>query len=666
MNGIFTLGKNAIDDMLKLDELKKRKNLRQSELNNKKSTLDKKEKEHLKYTKDFKDTIWNILLKQNEADFKEAFKGYRRDKEKFCDEVIRRYKINHSSPYTKENLKKRTLTLFSSKPETCPVIELDLDNILKEMNDIENNPIWEKNIIGNQDVPIAKLINTLDNTDWVKNGRIYIKGNICPFCQQETINDNLKLQLEQFFGGEYDKDINNMFSLKESYKYNSDILLEKLNKITENNYYFNISEIEKSKLTSLISLAETAINKNIAEIESKISEPSKKLKINLINISEIKMLIETGNKLVSKHNQMVANFNSQRSTLINDIWTFLLDEQEALISGYLLDVNKFEKAINGISKSIQSLNNEILHLEREIVEVNKNMTSVQPAVNEINRLLKAYGFNNFQIVPSPDKENSYQIQRPDGSLARNTLSEGEETFISFLYFLQLTKGATDISKISTEKILIIDDPICSLDSTILYIVSTLVKGLIYDIKHDCSDVKQLFIFTHNVFFHKEVSFFNRQSDKCIDMSYWIIHKNETNSSIHSYEHKNPIHTSYELLWREIRESEVLSFITVQNTMRRIVENYFGMLGNSKYDNIKKEFPTVEEQQICESLFYWINDGSHSIPDDLYVDSYSDSIDKYKKVFHEVFIISGHEAHYNMMMGISSNNLRDEKEAVLTG
>lgn len=86
-------------------------------------------------------------------------------------------------------------------------------------------------------------------------------------------------------------------------------------------------------------------------------------------------------------------------------------------------------------------------------------------------------------------------------------------------------------------------------------------------------------------------------------------------------------------------------------MRRIIENYFGMLGNRKYDHIKKKFQTIEEQQICESLFYWINDGSHSIPDDLYIDSYSDSIEKYKTVFKEIFDISGHIAHYNMMMGI---------------
>lgn len=91
----------------------------------------------------------------------------------------------------------------------------------------------------------------------------------------------------------------------------------------------------------------------------------------------------------------------------------------------------------------------------------------------------------------------------DGTLASNTLSEGEETFISFLYFLQFAKGSVDILKVSSRRVLVLDDPICSLDSTVLYIVSSLVKGLIKDTRDGKSDVEQIFVLTHNVFFHKK-------------------------------------------------------------------------------------------------------------------------------------------------------------------
>lgn len=501
------------------------------------------------------------------------------------------------------------------------------------------------------------MISQLGNSDWVQNGVEYIGDNCkCPFCQKDTITADFKSQLKLFFNKEYETDLQALSTFQTSYEECNQRLIKLLTDMLTNDSFFSISKVDIERIKALIDAVQANINANKSEIEKKIKEPSRSLTLIRTDIEPILKLISAGNETIQNHNTMVDNFATEKNNLIAEIWTLLLDEQEALISGYLKDCKNFEKAITGISDSIFSYEKEVADIEKQIVEINKNITDVQPTVNEINRLLKAYGFDNFMIVASPTKKNAYQIQRPDGSLANNTLSEGEETFISFLYFLQLTKGATDISRVSTEKIMIIDDPICSLDSTILYIVSSLVKSLISDVKKGNSNIRQIFIFTHNVFFHKEASFVDGKTDNSNDVSYWILHKDESVSKIISYWHNNPIHTSYELLWRELRDTNTSSFITIQNTMRRIIENYFGMLGNRKYDYIKKRFQTVEEQQICESLFYWINDGSHSIPDDLYIDSYSDSIEKYKTVFKEVFGISGHIAHYNMMMGIG-----DEKE-----
>lgn len=652
LDGVFTLGKDVIDDMTEIEELKERRKSLSDSVNKRKKSLQEKKDESNKHTQDFQDTIWNVILKENEADFQEAFTGFRASKRAFFDQVIKRYKEGHSSPHSREELLKKATTLFSEKPQKFDQLELEYKDLLDKLQSVEAADIWAKHIVGNQDVPIAALISHLGNSDWVQNGMKYIGDDCkCPFCQQDTITDALKSQLEQFFNREYETYLHTLSIFQTSYDECSQKITKLLTEILTNDSFFTISKIDAEKIRVLIDAVQANINANKSEIEKKLKEPSRSVTLNCTDIEPILNLISSGNETIQKHNMMVDNFAAEKRNLITEIWTFLLDEQEALISGYLKDCKRYEKAITGISDSIDRFEKEIIEIEKQIIEKNKNISSVQPTVDEINRLLKAYGFNNFKIVPSPTKENSYQIQRHDGSLASNTLSEGEETFISFLYFLQLTKGATDISRVSTEKVLIIDDPICSLDSTILYIVSCLVKTLISDVKKGNSNIRQIFIFTHNVFFHKEASFVDGKIDNSNDVSYWILHKDESVSKIITYHHNNPIHTSYELLWRELKDTNTLSFITIQNTMRRIIENYFGMLGNRKYDHIKKAFQTVEEQQICESLFYWINDGSHSIPDDLYIDSYSDSIEKYKKVFKDVFFISGHIAHYNMMMGV---------------
>ena len=366
-------------------------------------------------------------------------------------------------------------------------------------------------------------------------------------------------------------------------------------------------------------------------------------------ISSVKQLVIDGNAAIVKHNEMVDNYTYEKNALVSDVWAFLMNENKALIAGYLNDIETFTKAKNGIQKGIDICKQQLDGLDDKIVEAGKNITSVQPTVDEINRSLASYGFTNFKIVPSPVQANAYQIQRMDGKLANNTLSEGEETFISFLYFLQFAKGAVDVAKVSNRKVLVLDDPICSLDSTVLYIVSSLVKGLIKDVREGNSNVEQIFILTHNVFFHKETAFIDRRTEICNDIHYWTISKDNNISSIRAYERNNPIKTSYELLWDELKSNTNASLITTQNIMRRILENYFSILGKSKDDTIVDSFSTIEEKIICRSLLSWINDGSHSIPDDLYIDSYTDSIDRYKEIFKEIFIKMGHEAHYKMMM-----------------
>ena len=89
-------------------------------------------------------------------------------------------------------------------------------------------------------------------------------------------------------------------------------------------------------------------------------------------------------------------------------------------------------------------------------------------------------------------------------------------------------------------------------------------------------------------------------------------------------------------------------------MRRILENYFRMFGGIRDDYFIKKFESTEEQMIVRSLLYWIDDGSHSIQDDLFIDSQTDNVPRYKKVFKDLFIKSGHISHYNMMMQIDDS------------
>ena len=90
-------------------------------------------------------------------------------------------------------------------------------------------------------------------------------------------------------------------------------------------------------------------------------------------------------------------------------------------------------------------------------------------------------------------------------------------------------------------------------------------------------------------------------------------------------------------------------------MRRIIENYFRLLGKYRDDKLIGKFENKEEQDICRALISWINDGSHSINDDLFIEYQDETIANYKSVFKAIFEKTNHLEHYNMMMQIETTD-----------
>lgn len=106
------------------------------------------------------------------------------------------------------------------------------------------------------------------------------------------------------------------------------------------------------------------------------------------------------------------------------------------------------------------------------------------------------------------------------------MSEGEYNFISFLYFYYLCFGSQEKTKLGMKKILVIDDPVSSMDSNVLFIVATLVKDMAKKCKYNKDDINQIFILTHNVYFHKEITFWgNKEALPSKETRYYVLKKN---------------------------------------------------------------------------------------------------------------------------------------------
>lgn len=629
IGGVFTLGEATTEQITAINEKVEALKVIKADGAKKRETLNTQILKKEKLENDFKEVTWTKIYKKYETTFKEAFTGSLQ-KESFKNKLLSEFSSNTKALLSFDEITEKAKTIFGKVPQSITLINvIEFDRIIE----IENNPIWKKVIVGKADVDIAKLIQKLNINDWVNQGRNYIQedNTTCPFCQQETISEDFKKQLEDYFDETYLNDLNTIKTLKEEYNSLMNNFVNELNNLETNQKSFPDTKLNIDRFSAYL---KTLIGQNTANSEylnNKTKEPSRS--IELISVKEqldlISDLIVNANTEITKHNDIVANFATEKTSLIQSIWKYIIEEFKTDIVKFNAENNGLQTGNTALQSQLTAKLKEYSDLDIEIKNLSKNVTSIQPTINEINRLLKSYGFLSFEIVPSSE-DGFYQIQREDGTIAEATLSEGEITFITFLYYLQLAKGGSSEETVNDERILVIDDPISSLDSNVLFVVSTLIKDIIKSIKSETGNIKQIILLTHNVYFHKEVSFIDGRTKFCAKTNFWILRKNEKFTNIQFFNMENPIKSSYELLWQELKNENVKSSITIQNIMRRIIENYFKLFGKYGDDDLIQKFTTKEEQEICSSLISWINDGSHSINDDLFVELQDRTIETIKK------------------------------------
>jgi len=650
LKGIFTLGEK---DKNYLDEIKDAKELLDSFKKDGlklKNTLEgengdggkKFELEEIE-TK-FEGKCWKLKKKFDEK-FQGAFSGVRGSGLKFKNKLLSEAENNSVELKSLDDLENRAKTIFGETPQAESVISVpNYENLLN----LESDPILKKKVIGKEDVDIAAMIKKLGNSDWVGQGREFYDANddACPFCQQK-VESSFSDSLNAYFDEAYEKDMVSIDTLLTDYKTNGERIQKNLQLILDSPSKF----IDADKLKIEKEVLDSKITVNLQTVKKKRTESSLCIEFDSLGnvLAEIKGIIDSANSAIIEHNKMVSNLAQERRSLTNQVWKYLLEEEiKEDLAAYLLNTKGLKKSIESLESQIEKKRIEYKNQGAEIKKLEKNTTSIQPTIDEINNLLECFGFTGFSLAKS-EKDRFYKIQRSDGTDAKETLSEGEKTFVTFLYFYHLLKGSESESGMTTDRVVVFDDPVSSLDSDILFIVSSLIRGLFEELKNNQGHIKQIFVLTHNVYFHKEITF---NVGKYGKPTFWSVSKPNQRSKIIQHD-TNPIKTSYELLWLEVKNTD-RSNLSIQNTLRRILENYFKILGGIDPDDICGYF-SGKDQLICKSLFSWVNDGSHFSHDDLYVSVDDSTIDHYLDVFKQIFSKTNHDAHYKMMMGKSEKN-----------
>ena len=495
-------------------------------------------------------------------------------------------------------------------------------------------------IVGNKDVDIAVLIDSLQMASWVEQGLSYMEqsGEVCPFCQRPFEDkDALKRKFEQFFDKTYKAKLDDLHSKAEVYYRGFESLIRVMSEVVK---LFN----PHNKVSSLISELQTLKDAFVKTINDKKSKPNERKSITSLS-AFLDRLVEI-KELITANNTDFTNLSNLQNAWLRDVQIYIAEDSRPSIERYDCWKEKSDVVLSQNAFTQTSLQEQINFQLCKIDEYRKHTVNTADAVNNIKKILKNVGFDSFEIqekMIAGATAQTYYLKRKGSSETNvyKSLSEGEKTFISFLYFYQLCLGTDDLTSSSKKKIIVIDDPVSSLDSKIMFVITTLIHQLAR-YKGDSNkldrqeflnpNIEQIFIFTHNFYFYKEVSIDRRPINK----SYYhhIIEKTNSTSSVSYSGHDCRIKNDYSMMWENLRSAKAAlgvdkcQNVMLANTMRRVIDTYLDFVGmKNKGASITwttlESFTEGSPEYIVESAFIsFINDDSHGIAalDDVYYDS----------------------------------------------
>ena len=676
LQGVFIFGEEDIEAKKRIQQLTEEKKKKSEERT---AALEEYKKKntgiHTALT-DFQDTCFTKTAKIRKR-FEKAMDG-KKQKKGFADAVL-----NETNPteHDSTELERFYDVAFDDTARAYP--EFKKVGTAPTYGKLPGKDLLDKMIVSSSDTPFAKFMKALGTTasDWVRDGHTHYSAAAagkCPYCQQK-LPAHFEDDIAACFDAQYQQDIRDLQQFGDAYEKET---LE-IVRVLKDNLDDVMASVNIKPYQDKIAFLESSFEINRQRIAEKIKEPTKTVSLEDTDslLLEIGNMIDGINKLIKSNNDVVSEKRSSKSKCKMEIMQHLAFLLDAEVRSYHDEVNRLKKEVDDITTRGKQLRKDISALSVEISELNKRNANTAAAIESINKILKDSGFQGFRLRAKEDDENVYEVIREDGSVAEN-LSEGERNFIAFLYFYHQVRGSMNGEELK-EKIVVIDDPVSSMDSTALFLVSAIVREMINVCRNNTEYlnpkvpgdyIKQLFILTHNVYFHREITYKQVGYYNCT--SFYMIRKNDNISTIKlckrqskevpsEEENYNPVQNSYASLWDELRD--IQTTIPALNVMRRILEYYFlqlcGYEGSDlreivleKKENREKFIKTVEGQQpdmtdyqLASSLLAYINN-PNGISDGLNYVEDCDDVDAYKRVFEMIFEALNQSQHYKMMTG----------------
>jgi len=308
-------------------------------------------------------------------------------------------------------------------------------------------------------------------------------------------------------------------------------------------------------------------------------------------------------EVVDSHNALVERFSQSQEEAQLAVRRHFLAESAEEFRGYRSGCDSTQDEVEASQKALTALEEKMARLRSEIAEHG-------PAAQQINRLIQSYlGHAELSICAV---EDGYEIQR-HGRLIEGLPSEGEKTAIAICYFISTLEAQ---GRAIEDLIVVVDDPISSLDTKAMNFACALVKNRL-------SLAAQLIVLTHNQHcmneFKKAWKSYNRPGNPSkertatflfLDVS---VPQSQTfrrtkivpmSRLLREYDFEYHFLFQYVLKFSTSRDSDYEYAYMMPNILRRVLDVFLsfrcpGSSGiTSKIDQLCTDHPTLNRDRLC--------------------------------------------------------------------
>ncbi len=671
MRGVFTLNAKNAETQQQIDEATEERTRVRKALTDANDKRSKKAEAKDKLYKDFLKECWD-RGKAIREEFSATMSGKGKS-DPFVREILKHAPVDVDI----DELRRLYTSAYSDTAKHYQKFSTIADPTVMDV--IEGRDILSKVIVNSADTELASFLRAIGSTEWMRQGHdaySHAADGKCPYCGKD-----LPLDFEDTFVKSFDdKYQNNLRLLSEfldRYKKVANDLFLPLREVPSELY----PEIDIKPYTDKMEVLKAAIQANIDAIKSKVANPASVVTLTEIRpiLDELSEIIKGFNTLIEANNAVVAAGPTKKAECTDSVFSLLAFMLKDIVAAYRKSESEMQTELDTLDTEIAAHNASLDGIKTLLQTLRSKTVETETAKDSINRMLWDSGMRGFSLEPKPGVDNVYEVRRPDKTIADN-LSEGEKNFIAFLYFYHLVLGSDSADGDTREKIVVIDDPVSSMDSGSLFIVSTLVRQMIEICRNNADNrnpvasgnfIKQIFILTHNAYFHREVSY--SYVTKYDYASFYLIRKIGTKSTIKMCDdvdpneptqrmNINPVKNSYAALWDEYRE--VKSGVPLMNVIRRILEYYFLQLCGYEGSKLRQvilvqgkaegRFKDAagndddEKFQLASAMLAYINANTIGMSDGMdYVEDCL-NVDECRSVFEMIFDAMDQKQHYEMM------------------